>query len=75
MPLVFTCVGEGDDVFFPPAGSAVTDLVGGHEKKHRGVEAPAHLLLSSPLLHQPHFFQVKPFSGVDLFIVVGVKLI
>lgn len=55
-------IGEGDDVFFPPAGSAVTDLVGGHEKKHRGVEAPAHLLLSSLLLHQPHFFQVKPFS-------------
>lgn len=57
------CLGDDEDIFFPPPGSAVTDLVGGHEKKHRGVEAPAHLLLPNPLLHQPHIFQVNPFSG------------
>lgn len=58
----FCLLHQDDVIFFSPPGTTVTDLVGGHEKKHRGVEAPAHFLLSSPLLHRLHFFQVKPFS-------------
>lgn len=48
--------GEDDAIFSSPPGTTVTDLVGGHEKEHRSVEAHAHFLLSNPLLHQPHFF-------------------
>lgn len=39
--------------------SAVPDLVGWYEEEHRDLEAPAHVLLPHPLLHQPHHLQVK----------------
>lgn len=42
-----------------PLVSVVPDLVGWHEEKHWSVEAPAGIFLSDPLLHQPHFLQVK----------------
>ena len=56
-------------LYISPPVSDVSDLVGWHEEEHRGVEAPAHLLLPLPLLHQPHPLQVKP-KLVSLYLVI-----